>query len=107
MTRITLRQRSLPATVTFAVATALLVGATASAQASFPGGNGKIVFTDSVPSCAGLCQPEIYTVNLDGSGRSRLTFKNEGYTTPTWSPDGNQIAFSGGAGGQGKWNIWS
>ena len=40
-----------------------------SAQAAFPGENGKIVF--SRPSAA--CNPSLYTVNPDGTGQARIT----------------------------------
>ncbi|NJN80849.1 MAG: hypothetical protein HC802_00175 [Caldilineaceae bacterium] len=37
---------------------------------------------------------EIYTVNIDGTGLTRLTFNTwEWDKHPTWSPDGSQIAF--------------
>jgi len=36
----------------------------------------------------------IYTMNADGSGRSRLTsVPNETASHPTWSPDGSKVAF--------------
>ncbi len=38
--------------------------------------------------------PEIYVVNKDGSGLRRLTNHPENDVTPTWSPTGNQIAFT-------------
>jgi TolB protein len=38
--------------------------------------------------------PEIYVVNKDGTGLRRLTNHPENDVTPTWSPTGNQIAFT-------------
>ena len=35
---------------------------------------------------------EIYTMKSDGSGQTRLTFNEATDSTPTWSPNGQQIA---------------
>jgi TolB protein len=43
--------------------------------------------------------PEIYIMNVDGSGVRRLTNHPAIDTTPTWSPTGNQIAFTSERGG--------
>ena len=40
--------------------------------------------------------PEIYTVNPDGSGLARLTNSDSGDIAPAWSPDGTRIAFGCG-----------
>ena len=40
----------------------------------------------------GYSSPRIYVINTDGSGRRRLTTKDD--TGPSWSPDGRGIAFS-------------
>jgi len=37
--------------------------------------------------------PEIYTMNADGTGQTRLTQKGR-YSDPVWSPDGKRLAFS-------------
>jgi Tol biopolymer transport system component len=42
---------------------------------------------------------EIYTINMDGSGLTRLTFNTEEERSPDWSPDGSRIAFSCRRGG--------
>jgi Tol biopolymer transport system component len=50
-------------------------------------------------SCGGdACYPngEIYVVNADGSGLTRLTTSKADDEHPTWSPDGRRIAFSSG-----------
>lgn len=39
-------------------------------------------------------RPQIYVMELDGSGQSRLTFDDNSNRDPTWSPDGNKIAFA-------------
>jgi Tol biopolymer transport system component len=58
-------------------------------EAAFPGQNGKIVFRSSRDGDA-----EIYSMNADGSGLTRLTNDPGPDLHPTWSPDGSKIAFS-------------
>ena len=36
---------------------------------------------------------EIYVMNADGTGQTRLTNNPEGASSPDWSPDGSKIAF--------------
>ncbi len=48
----------------------------------------KIAFTSSLDGTAG-----IYTMYPDGSNAVRITKSPGVYQTPTWSPDGSQIAF--------------
>jgi TolB protein len=48
--------------------------------------------------------PEIYVVNRDGSGLRRLTNHPENDVTPTWSPTGQQLAFTSDR--TGNPNIW-
>ena len=40
---------------------------------------------------------DIYTINIDGTELTRLTFDGRSYD-PTWSPDGTKIAYSNGEG---------
>ncbi len=67
-----------------------------SAYASFPGQNGKIVYVDYVGS-----QQEIFTVNLDGTGETRLTNNAAEDLWPAWSPDGTEILFYSDRNGTG------
>jgi Tol biopolymer transport system component len=46
---------------------------------------------------------DIYTVNADGSGKTRLTTGGDN-GTPTWAPDSAQIAF--GSNRSGHYNVW-
>lgn len=48
---------------------------------------------------------EIYIVNLDGSGLTRLTSNAANDGLPTWSPDGRTIAFVSDQGG--GWAVWA
>jgi TolB protein len=41
---------------------------------------------------------EVWTTNLDGVGRTRLSPDGGFYTWPTWSPDGRALVFSGATG---------
>ena len=72
------------------VATALVAGSAASsAHATFPGQNGKIAFAQS----------DIYVINPDGSGRTRLTSDScagsfPENVFPRWSPDGRRIVYA-------------
>ena len=74
-----------------ALATALAVLPAGAAEATFPGDNGKIAFSGRMPTDT---SNEIYTVNPDGSGLTRLTDSPGADTDPTWSPDGTKIVFA-------------
>jgi TolB protein len=50
---------------------------------------------------------EIYTMRLDGSDVRRLTFHAGSDSTPTWSPNGQQIAFTSDRAGQNHLYIMS
>ena len=53
-----------------------------------PGRNGKIAFTSSHDG-----NPEIYTMEADGSNQTRLTNNPGNDVSPKWSPDGTRIVF--------------
>jgi Tol biopolymer transport system component len=55
---------------------------------TLPPSGAKIVFVSARDG-----NPEIYTVNLDGTGLARLTNHPAVDEFPTWSPDGNHVAF--------------
>jgi len=57
-------------------------------QRSGVDGNGQIAFVSDRDG-----NPEIYVINTDGSGVTRLTKNPAGDYAPTWSPDGTRIAF--------------
>jgi Tol biopolymer transport system component len=57
------------------------------ARAAFPGANGMIAFNTGRDG-----DQEIYVMNADGSGQTRLTIDPRGDTEPVWSPDGLRIA---------------
>jgi len=59
------------------------------AHGAFPGGNGKIAFAryEFFPEL------DIYVMNPDGSGRTKLTSTTGWDFNPAWSPDGSRIAF--------------
>jgi TolB protein len=67
--------------------TALVVAPTAGA--AYPGRDGLIAFVRTKLHK----WSQIYVVRPDGSGLRRLTHRRGGAATPTWSPDGRQIAF--------------
>jgi Tol biopolymer transport system component len=61
----------------------------------------KIAFT-SHPSSDNPINPihaEIYVINPDGTGLTRLTFNDYQEAAPAWSPDGNHILFQARLGG--------
>jgi len=68
------------------------------AEAAFPGKNGKIAFMSDRSTGAGVDNPtgdlEIFTINLDGTGLTQLTKNTVVDSQPTWSPNGQQIAFT-------------
>lgn len=60
----------------------------------------RIAFASGAPSVNGApcsfsvsCNLELYVINADGSGLTRLTNQSEFNGTPAWAPDGSQIAF--------------
>jgi len=55
---------------------------------TLPGRNGKIAFTSYRDG-----NPEIYTMEVDGSNVQRLTNNPASDFSPKWSPDGSRIAF--------------
>jgi YVTN family beta-propeller protein len=80
--------RALVAAIVFLLLVAL--GAPAAARAASPGSNGKIAFVSTRDDPNG----EIYVMNADGSGVTRLTSDPGLDADPTWSPDGTQIAWA-------------
>jgi Tol biopolymer transport system component len=84
--------------VAFVLLSVLMLVAPGPAHAAFPGQNGKIAFSDSRddpnPSgCGSSCNYEIYSINPDGTGVSRLTTNPAYDLFPAWSPDGSKIVF--------------
>src|SRR5436190_6391818 len=69
---------------TLTVVLLLIAGAfSPMAHAAFPGASGKIAFQSYRDG-----NWEIYAMNADGSGQTRLTSNSAGDTQPAWSPDG-------------------
>ena len=94
------------------------VDGTSSTLTSIPRNPGKFI-RDVAPSPDGLrlaftlawypegsptLDGDIYVVNLDGTGLTRLTTAEEMDDQPAWSPDGMRIAFRSMR--SGNWDIW-
>jgi WD40-like Beta Propeller Repeat len=78
--------------LTCAVAVGVAVLATASVSWGTSGGlNGKIAFISGPNEKA-----DLYTVNPDGTGLTRLTKDHTADTSPAWSANGRQLAWSHG-----------
>lgn len=86
--RITGRRRMRVGALALLVSAGLLATAPP-AQATFRGDNGKILFT-SLRDGNG----ELYVMNPDGSGQTRLTDDIAFDSEAAWSPDGTQIVFN-------------
>lgn len=61
----------------------------------------RIVFTshDVTDNQLNSVTAEVYVMNTDGTGLTRLTFNGEEERAPSWSPDGTKILFSCRRGG--------
>jgi TolB protein len=84
--------------VPFTLLGVLMLVAPGIAQAAFPGQNGKIAFSDTrddpnPSTCGSFCNYEIYSINPDGTGVTRLTNHAASDLFPVWSPDGSKIVF--------------
>ena len=67
------------------------------APAAFPGQNGQIAFVSDRDG-----NLEIYVMNADGSGQTRLTTSAGADSEPAFSPDGKKIAFRSDRDGDGE-----
>jgi Tol biopolymer transport system component len=65
-----------------------LIAMSTSAQASFPGGNGRIVYYDFARD-----PQQIFSIDPDGSDTTQLTGGSWHSQHPAWSADGSTIAF--------------
>lgn len=70
--------------------------------------DGKIALSGGWKIAIGLNKPsaDIYLVNVDRSGLTKLTSDSGFNGSPTWSPDGKQIAFSSNRDPDGQAKIW-
>jgi TolB protein len=86
-----------------AAAAAAVAAVTLPVGATPPGKNGKLVFErGKFPAT------DIFTVDADGSGLTRLTRLRGLERDPTWSPDGSKLAFVRGRNPyRGPYDIWA
>lgn len=75
---------------------ALLLVVVRSANAAFPGSNGRIAFDTDPPNATST---EIYTVGSGGQGLSALTENTVSDIDASFSADGQKVAFASGRGG--------
>jgi TolB protein len=89
------------ATVVAAVlaASVLALAAARTAEAAFPGGNGKIAFQSDRHGPV-----EIYAMT-PGETATRITTSNNS-SDPSYSPDGSKIAFIGGSKTNSSFEVW-
>ena len=79
------------------MALSVILAMPAGSRASFPGRNGKIVFSRARNS-----RHDIFTMTRTGSGVRRLTNNSVDDHSPSWSPSGKRIVFSRQVGGDSE-----
>jgi Tol biopolymer transport system component len=96
----------LPLMIAAAVAVACAVALSAlseKVEAAFPGKNGRIVY-------AGWNRGkdyEIYTINPNGSGKTKVTNNDTDDIDPSYSPDGKKIVYAGEVGPKGNYELYT
>jgi hypothetical protein len=71
----------------------IVLGAAATAEATFPGANGRIAYQAQMEVCCD--DPQGFnTMNPDGSGVSLIAVGLPGVQNVTYSPDGRRVAFT-------------
>jgi dipeptidyl aminopeptidase/acylaminoacyl peptidase len=85
----------------------------ATAQATFPGTNGRIAFSqgDLVPPIGGepgdlSIHSQVFTIGANGGGLTQLTHvaNDQGAGSPDWSPDGKRIVYESNQ--SGAFHVW-
>lgn len=76
--------------------TILLLGSVSSGQSNSPAENETIAYEHGLddPGHNILVDVDIYSMNADGTNIKALTHDAQNNRSPSWSPDGRQIAFS-------------
>ncbi|MEZ5079973.1 MAG: hypothetical protein R2878_04785 [Thermoleophilia bacterium] len=99
VSRVRRRTRRLRRALALSAAAGITLGVAGSAQAAFPGGNGKIV---AVANIGGNF--ELFTYNPDGTVETNVTNDAGLDYSPAWSADGTKIAFTSDRGGSAA--VW-
>jgi TolB protein len=99
-------RRAVPSLVALTAAMLVAIGVAVlatleSAQATFPGENGRIAFSDLGGNSGN--DFEIYTMLPDGTAVRQVTNKAGRDQMPSWSPDGTKIGWVRGEGNQEFW----
>jgi Tol biopolymer transport system component len=85
MTRRTLRMPALLVAAVLVACAVVLLAVSEGAEAAFPGKNGRIAYNE---------EGVIYTINPDGSGKSKVVNTSEAGSTIDYSPDGKRITYA-------------
>ena len=92
-----------PLVLSLAAIAAAVISVALPAGATPPGDNGKVIFERETPDGS-----DLFTVDADGSGLSRLTSRPGTEGDASWSGDGAKVAFSYAADPEkGPFEIWS